>query len=307
MTASVAVRDIERLLGAAVVTLRGRTDIEVTAPASLDRAGPRCVSFCSAHGAAAVAAIELSAAGVVLAEAAVAGSLPPDLLTRMAVLAVDRPRLRFIQLLRACFEEARETGVHPTAIVEAHCRLGRNVHIGPFAYVAADVVGDDSTIHGHAHVRKGVTVGARVIIHAGAVIGADGFGYEREADGSLHRFPHVGGLIIEDDVEIGPNTCIDRGAMEATVIRQGAKLDDLVYVAHNVVVGSHALVAGSAVLCGSSRVGARCWISAGSSVRDKVSVADDSVVGLGAAVVADVPPGTTVAGVPARPFVPGGA
>jgi len=131
-------------------------------------------------------------------------------------------------------------------------------------------------------------------------VGADGFGYERDVDGKLHKFPQLGGVVIEDEVEIGANACIDRGALGVTVISRGTKLDDLVYIAHNVTVGTDVVVVGAAALLGSSQIGARAWVSAGSSVRDKTVVGEQSIIGLGAAVVADVPPGATVIGVPAR-------
>jgi UDP-3-O-[3-hydroxymyristoyl] glucosamine N-acyltransferase len=288
------------LLGDAVVMVRGRSDVFVAAPAPLDNATNLNLSFCSGTGNGAVQSITHSQARVVLADEATAQALPDEVLMRTSVVSVDRPRLRFIHVLQQFFAPPALAGVHPTAVVEPRCRLGKDIYVGPFAYVAADSIGDGSVIHGHVHIYPTVTVGARVVIHAGAVVGADGFGYERDSNGKLHKFPQVGGVVIEDDVEIGANACIDRGALGMTVIRRGTKLDDLVYIAHNVMVGTDVVVVGAATLLGSSQIGACAWVSAGSTVRDKRVVGERAVIGLGAAVVADVPAGATVIGVPAR-------
>ncbi len=157
-------------------------------------------------------------------------------------------------------------------------------------------------IRGRVHLYPGSIVGRNVIIHAGAVIGADGFGFERNESGRWEKFPHFGCVVVEDDVEIGANVCIDRGTMGETRIGTGAKIDDLVYIAHNVEIGRDCLVMASSVLCGSCKLEERVEVSPGAVIRDKVRIGTDGRVGLGAVVVADVPAGVVVAGVPARPF-----
>jgi UDP-3-O-[3-hydroxymyristoyl] glucosamine N-acyltransferase len=140
-----------------------------------------------------------------------------------------------------------------------------------------------------------------VIIHAGTVIGADGFGYERNDGGELEKFPHLGHVVLEDNVEVGSNTCIDRGTLGDTIIREGAKIDNLVHIAHNVVVGRHAVVIAHAMIGGSTRIGDYAWVAPCACVRDVVSIGDRAMIGLGAVVVRDVPDGATVMGIPARP------
>jgi len=134
------------------------------------------------------------------------------------------------------------------------------------------------------------------------VIGAEGFGFERDSRGQLHRFPHLGLVRIGDDVEVGARTCIDRGALGDTSIGPGTKIDDAVYIAHNVHIGRDCLIMAQTALCGSCVIGDRVEISPGAVVRDKVRIGDGARIGLGAVVVKDVVESTTVVGVPARPL-----
>ena len=152
-----------------------------------------------------------------------------------------------------------------------------------------------------SHVYSHVRIGRRVTIHAGTILGADGFGYEREPGGELTKFPHLGGVVIEDEVEIGANTCIDRGTLADTFVGRGARIDNLVHLAHNTRVGEHAAVIAHAMVGGSTQIGARAWIAPSACLRDRIRIGDDAVVGLGSVVTRGVPDGATVFGNPARP------
>ena len=278
---------------------QGSLDREILGVGSLDAAAPSDLAFCSDDGAAGAQAAARSRAGVIIARPRVI----EDVMAAgadAALVSSRRPRLAFIRVVRRHFVETPSQGIHPSAIIDAQCRLGQDVHVGPHTYVGASEVGDRTSIHGNVHVYPGTRIGRDVVIQAGAVIGADGFGFERDADGRLLRFPHLGNVVIEDEVEVGANACIDRGALGSTIIGRGTKIDDGVYIAHNVEIGADCMIIGGAAVCGSARIGARSWIAPGATVRERTTVGAEAVVGLGATVVSDVEAGATVLGTPAR-------
>jgi UDP-3-O-[3-hydroxymyristoyl] glucosamine N-acyltransferase len=141
-----------------------------------------------------------------------------------------------------------------------------------------------------------VKFGKNTCIKKGAVVGESGFGFERDEDGAPVRFPHIGGVVLGDDVEIGSNSCVDRGALTDTVIGDRTKIDNLVHIAHNVRIGSDCLIAAGATICGSAHIGDGVWIGPGAVISDYVKVGDGASVTIGSVVVKDVPPHTTVTG-----------
>jgi UDP-3-O-[3-hydroxymyristoyl] glucosamine N-acyltransferase len=167
--------------------------------------------------------------------------------------------------------------------------------------VGSDVtIGDDCELFANVVVRERVTIGSRVVIHAGAVLGSDGFGYRW--DGQRHaKVPQIGTVIVEDDVEIGSCACIDRAKFAATVIGRGSKIDNLVQIAHNVKIGPHCLIAGQAGLAGSVTLGAGVVLGGGVGLRDHIELGDGAMVAASSGVAADVPAGEVVAGTPALP------
>lgn len=225
------------------------------------------------------------------------GSLGDD----VVIVRVQHPRLAFLKCLGRFSTPTKLSGIDPTAKVSAKAIIGHAVYIGPYAFISDDVViGDGSVIHGHVYICCPTKIGKNCIVHAGTVIGADGFGYERLETGELIKFPHVGGVEIGDNVEIGANVCIDRGALDDTVIHAGAKIDNLCHIAHNVEIGENSLVIALAMLGGSVRVGRNAWIAPGAIVREGKSIGGGATVGLGAVVTKDVAENDVVAGVPAK-------
>ena len=218
-----------------------------------------------------------------------------------AIVFADNPRLLYMQVLRRFFVDVLPAAVHPSAVVSPDAVIGKNVFIGPLCVIDAGVVvGDDSVIHSGVHIHAEAKLGKGVIIHSGTVIGADGFGYERNPEGGFEKFPHVGSVRIEDDVEIGANTCIDRGTLADTVIRTGARIDNLVHIAHNVIVGRHSAIIAHSMIGGSTVIGDYCWVAPSSCLRDQLVVGQGVTVGLGSVVTKGVAEGVTVFGVPAR-------
>jgi UDP-3-O-[3-hydroxymyristoyl] glucosamine N-acyltransferase len=149
-------------------------------------------------------------------------------------------------------------------------------------------------------IKKGTIIGNRVKIGANNTIGGVGFGYEKNEAGAYEVMPHIGNVIIEDDVEIGNNTAIDRAVLGSTLIRRNAKIDNLVHIAHGVEIGENTLVIAHAMVAGSVKVGKNVWIAPASAILNKIQVGDESTIGMGAIVLKEVSPGQTVVGNPAR-------
>ncbi len=282
--------------------------------APLDRAGSNDLSFLGAPKYA--AAFTASNAGVVL----VTPELAETPGTASARIVVDKPMEAMLGLLPRFHRQASAPiGVHATAVIGANVRLGENVSVGPYAVIGdGATLGDSVVIGAHCVIGAGVTVGercqlypsvtlyqgavlgARVTVHSGARIASDGFGYVQRGGQHL-KIPHVGRCIIEDDVEIGANTTIDRGSIDDTVVGTGTKVDNLVQIAHNVRIGKACLIMAQVGIAGSVRV------EDGAMLLGQVGVSGHHTVGKGARLAAqagvfgDIPAGETWSGYPARP------
>ena len=242
--------------------------------------------------------LERTAAGIVVCERGL--DTRAALAHGKCLVIVDSPKLAFIRVVDALFGADEPVGVHATAVVHPEARVGRDVHLGPFTYVGRAEIGDGTRIHGHGHISDGVRIGRRVVVHAGCVLGVDGFSYERDEQGRLHKFPHLGGVVVEDDVEILALTAIDRGSLSDTVLARGSKVGSGSHIGHNATVGEDAMLA-QGILGGSVHVAPRAWLGPGALVRDGLRIGDDAYVALGSLVAKDVDPGGEVMGSPARP------
>ncbi len=181
----------------------------------------------------------------------------------------------------------RKTGIDSLAFVSPTAKIGKDTYIGPFAYVGDNVeVGEGCTINPHVTIYHGCKIGNRVTLHAGAVIGADGFGFAPNTD-SYDKIPQIGNVIIEDDVEIGANTCVDRSTMGSTIVHKGVKLDNLVQVAHNCEVGENTVMSAQAGLAGSTKIGAWCMVGGQAGFAGHIHVADKTFVGAQCGVIGD--------------------
>ena len=248
-----------------------------------------------------------------------AAIIPPgETFRRIPVFISDNPHLAFVKAVEVFFKPFRlEPGVHPSAQVSSTARLGKNVAVGALSFIGDEAeigegtvifplaaiyprvkIGEKAVIHSHVSIREAVRVGNRVIIHNGAVIGSDGFGYIKLEDGSYRKIPQKGTVVIEDDVEIGANTAVDRAALGETIIRRGAKIDNLVQVAHNVEIGENAVLAGQVGVAGSSRVGNNVVMGGQVGVADHVTIGDNVIIAAQAGVTKDIPAGAFVAGSP---------
>ncbi|MEA2710413.1 MAG: UDP-3-O-[3-hydroxymyristoyl] glucosamine N-acyltransferase [Phycisphaerales bacterium] len=191
--------------------------------------------------------------------------------------------------------------IGPNVVIGDDCRIGRNCVFHPGVVIGSNVeIGDDCEFFPNVVIRERVTIGNRVIIHAGSVLGSDGFGYRWNGSGH-QKIPQIGTVIIEDDVEIGSCVCIDRAKFSATRIGRGTKIDNLVQIGHNVVTGPHCIIVGQAGLAGSVVLGAGVVLGGQCAVRDHVTLGDGSAVAACSGAAEDVEPKTIVSGLPALP------
>jgi UDP-3-O-[3-hydroxymyristoyl] glucosamine N-acyltransferase len=300
-----------RLAEALGASLHGDAARVVSGVASLEAAGPEQISFVLEGKYFKQA--QASRAGAFLVGRDVSG-LPG------ALLRVDEPRQAFITLLGLFHPEpATVPGVHPAACVADGARIDRTASVGPLAVVeagavvgarsrigalsfvgAGTVLGEDVRLHPRVVVREGVHIGNRVVVHSGAVLGADGFGYA--FDGRAHRkIPQVGGLRIEDDVEIGANAAVDRATLGETVVRRGTKIDNLVQIGHNCDVGEDVILVSQVGIAGSSRIGNRAMLAGQVGVADHVTIGAGAILTAKSGVPSDVPAGEVWSGIPSRP------
>jgi len=233
------------------------------------------------------------------AAAVIAGDFAASATASKPVLISPQPRLTVARAARLLRDPDRNRGIHPSAIVAASAAIGENVAIGPRAILGEHVkIGDETTISPGAvigdnvaigsHCRidakvtiyPGTTLGDRVIVQAGAVLGSEGFGYVRDSQtGRYEQFPQVGRLVIEDDVEIGANSTIDRGALDETRIRRGTKIDNLVHIGHNVQIGQNVVIAAQTGLSGSAVVEDNVIIGGQVGIADHVRIEEGAILG----------------------------
>jgi UDP-3-O-[3-hydroxymyristoyl] glucosamine N-acyltransferase len=286
-------------------------------------AGSSSVVF--AEDAASAAKALASKAGVVILRAGLVKTYPKD----KCVVETGQPRLWFARAARLLAPALPVAGVHPAAVVGEGVRLGENVTIGPCVVVGEKAqigagsrieagavigpgvhIGESCRIYPRAVLYPGTTLGNHVVVHAGAVLGADGFGYVRDAvSGAYTQFPQQGTLLIEDDVEIGANTTIDRGALQQTKIGRGTKFDNLVHVGHNCEIGENVILVALTGISGSSTVGNGAVIAGQVGIGDHAHIGPGVILGGQAGVLSGktvtnegLKPGTVLWGTPARPL-----
>ena len=194
----------------------------------------------------------------------------------------------------------KKTGIDPLAFVAKSAKIGKDVYIAPFACIGENVtIGDGSMIYPHVVIYDGCKIGKNVTIHAGSVIGADGFGFAPNTEG-YEKIPQLGIVVIEDNVEIGANTCIDRSTMGQTIIHKGVKLDNLIQVAHNCEIGENTVMSAQVGMAGSTKIGAWCMVGGQAGFSGHIHVADKTMVGAQCGVIGDTKGnGETLIGSPA--------
>ena len=263
--------EIVSRLGGRVV---GDAGLLIRQVGSLEHAAAGQIAFLSDSKHAVSLAATRAAAVIVAAE--------NEKLTKLPRIVCDAPYAYFAkvsQLFNATVVQA--AGVHPSAVVANSAKLGKNVSIGPGCVIGDGVtIGDDTCLYPRVVIYPGCSLGKRVILHSGVVIGADGFGIARE-EGRWVKIPRIGAVRIGDDVEIGANTTVDRGALDDTVIEEGAKLDNQIQVGHNVRIGAHTAIAACTGIAGSADIGRHCTIGGAAMIHGHIKIADHVHVSAG--------------------------
>ncbi len=287
-------------------------EIEITGAAGLDQAEPGQITFLSNPRYTARVATTCASAIYVTENAQIERA-------DLAVLRAKDPYLAFTRALNVFHpRESFEAGIDPAAVVDLTAKSGESTFIGARSVIGAKVkigdrvrihpnvtiyegveIGDDTEIHSGVAIRAGSIIGSRVIIHNNAVVGSDGFGFAKDEQKHWLKIPQVGRVVIEDDVEIGANTTIDRASTGETRIKRGAKLDNLVQVGHSCVVGEDALLCAQVGLAGSSRVGDRVILTGQVGIGGHITVGNDAILYPQSGVPNDVAPGEILVGTPA--------
>ena len=298
--------------------ISGNTNVELSGIASLEKAGPSDLSFLGnkkyAHE------VPATKAGAVLLPRNYSGELPKD----STVIRVDNPSAELAKIgaiIEAALWPKATPGIHPTAFVAESAKIGENAYIGPNSTICEGAeIGDNTVIQGNCYIGRFVKIGKdcaimpnavimdycelgnRVRLQPGAVIGSDGYGYEL-VNGAHVKIPQVGKVVLEDDVEIGANTCIDRARFDKTIIGAGTKIDNLVQVAHNVEVGRACLLVSQVGISGSTHLGDYCVLGGQVGVAGHLKIGSGTMIGGQSGVNGDIEPKSYVRGTPPRPYM----
>ncbi|HNQ12371.1 MAG TPA: UDP-3-O-(3-hydroxymyristoyl)glucosamine N-acyltransferase [Bacteroidia bacterium] len=219
-----------------------------------------------------------------------------------AFLLHDKPKEILIQYCKSFLgfgALSKTEDIHASAVIEKGAKIGLNVVIGAHTFISSDSEVGDHCMIGANTVIKNATIANRVMIGSNNTIGENGFGYTKDAKGESELFPHYGRVVIEDDVHIGNNTCIDRGSLSDTHIMKGVKIDNLVHIAHNVVIGQNSFIIACSMIAGSVVIGENCWVAPSSSIRNALNIGKNATIGIASTVVKNVEAGTIVLGNPA--------
>ena len=302
------VKELAALVGGRVI---GDEDLEITGVSGIKEAKAGEITFVANRKY--YLLMDKTQASAILA--------PPEIKTaRRTLIQVDNPSLAFARIV-ALFGPAAikfPSGIHPTAIIGDGVVLGKDVSIQPYVVIEDHarigdrtvlcagvyighytLIGDDCLIYPHVSIRERVEIGNRVIIHGGTVIGGDGFGFAT-VSGFHHKIPQIGTVRIEDDVEIGSCVIIDRARFNATLIKRGVKIDNLVQIAHNVTIGEHTIVVAQVGISGSTTVGKNVIIAGQAGIIGHVDVGNNAIIAGKAGVTKNIPAGKKVSGFPAR-------
>lgn len=294
----------------------GPPELEISGVAGIEHAGPGQVTFLANRKYFALLKTTRASAVLIEENVAIERDAPQPTL---AALRSPNPYLAFAHALELFYQPPKYTvAIHPTAIIAKTAKIGEGAHVGPYCYVDEDAeigrnavlhsfvtiyrgtkIGDDFFAHAHSVVREHCRIGNRVVLQNGAIIGGDGFGFAKRQDGTWYKMVQSGPAVLEDDVEVQSNACVDRATVGETRIRSGAKLDDLVLVGHASKVGANTLLCGQVGLAGSTKIGDACILAGQVGTAGHLVVGDGTVITAQSGVPNDVPAHAFYSGYPA--------
>lgn len=293
--------DIEQLLSSRGVNNRSEgTKRKIKSVSSLGEASEDQLSFCYYDGELGASLISKSNAGVILCKKSMEGMVytKPD---KQQLFYLDNPRLVFVQLMTEIYKKKKLVGISKHAVVSKTAKIGSDSYIGDFTVVGDNCsIGDNTIIYDRVSLVQNCSIGNNCIIQPGVTLGADGFAFERFGNGELIRFPHIRDVKIGNNVEICANTNVARGSLSDTVIGDGTKVDAMVQIAHNVVIGKNCEITTGTIIGGSTKIGDMSWTGLNSTLKDNIKIGSNVLIAAGAAVIHDVGDQDIVAGVPAK-------
>ncbi len=243
---------------------------------------------------------EISKAKIIIVDDSIA--IDKAQLANRCIIVSNDPKFTFATIVNNIKMQKYFGKIHKMSSISPDASIHESVYIGPNTNIGKVKIGKNSVIHGNCTIYDNVQIGNNVTINAGTVIGSEGFGYVKNEQNENIKFPHLAGVLIGNDVEIGSNTSIDRGSLSDTIIEDGVKIDNLVHIAHNVKIRRDSVVIANSMIGGSTIIGFNTWIAPSVSILEQLQIGNNVVVGVGAVVTKNIPDGETWAGSPAKPI-----
>jgi UDP-3-O-[3-hydroxymyristoyl] glucosamine N-acyltransferase len=279
------------------IRVLGSVDGYISQPAPVDAANESSISFCG-RDLNALQTIRKSKARVIICSDALEFT-EEDFKDKTLILA-SNPKLTFIRVVKRYFQEKIQHGIDPTTVIDKDAKIHSSVFIGPHCYIGKCQIGEGTVIHGNTYIYSGTKIGRRVVINAGTVIGTEGMSFAIDEDGVREFFPHIHGVIIEDDVWIGANSSITRGVLRDTIIGRGTKIGAFCNIGHQTTIGKNCAITVNTVTGGSCRIGNNTRIALGARIRDRVTIGSNTIIGMGAVVTENIGDNVVAYGVPAK-------
>ncbi len=276
------------------------SNAKVQSAAPINEATEKDLAFCWYGGEKGASYIQDSKAGVILCKSEMQGRVHPKGNNQLLIFT-ENPRLAFVRTMKEMHGEKRLEGISPKATISDKAKIGSGCYIGDYVVIGDNcIIGDNTVIYDRVSLVQNCIIGKNCVIQSGATLGSDGFAFERHDNGDLEKFPHKGYVKLGNNVEIYANCSVARGSLSDTIIGDGTKLDALVHIAHNVVVGKNCELTAGTIIGGSTTIGDTTWTGLNSTLKNKIRVGSNVIVASGASVIHDVPDCDIVAGVPAR-------